>query len=38
VIWSTYDRPRSMHADTLDKTADQIVSRIKHDLNVKETK
>ena len=38
VIWSTYDRPRSMRADTLDKTADQIVSRIKHDLNVKETK
>ncbi len=38
VIWSTYDRPNNMHADTLDKTADQIVSRIKHDLNAKETK
>jgi hypothetical protein len=38
VIWSTYDRPNNMRADTLDKTADQVVNRIKHDLNSKETK
>jgi hypothetical protein len=38
VIWSTYDRPNNMRADTLDKTADQVVNRIKHDLNAKEIK
>lgn len=31
VIWSTYDRPANMRADSLDKTADQIVNRIKRD-------
>src|SRR5579872_2756903 len=36
VIWSTYDRPNNMRADTLDKTADQIVHRIKRDLTPKE--
>ena len=35
VIWSTYDRAPNTSADTLDKKADQIVSRLKHD--VKET-
>jgi hypothetical protein len=36
VLWSTYDRPHDMRADTLDKNADQIVRRLKRDL--KETK
>ena len=36
VIWSTYDRPNNMRADTLDKIADQIVHRLKHDLTPKE--
>ncbi len=36
VIWSTYDRPRDHAADTLDKKADEIVTRLKRDL--KETK
>jgi hypothetical protein len=38
VIWSTYDRPNNMHADTLDKTADDIVHRLKRDLTAKESK
>lgn len=36
VIWSTYDRASNGSSDTLDKTADQIVTRLKRDL--KETK
>lgn len=38
IIWSTYDRPNNMHADTLDKTADDIVHRLKRDMTAKETK
>ena len=32
VLWSVYDRPRDMRPDTLDKTAGQIVRRLKRDL------
>ena len=32
VIWSTYDRARDSRPDTLDKKADQIVSRLRRDL------
>ena len=32
VIWSTYDRAPNNRADTLDKKAEQIVSRLKRDL------
>ena len=32
VIWSTYDRAPNNQADTLDKKAEQIVSRLKRDL------
>ncbi len=41
VIWSTYARPRDRSADTLDKTADEIVNRLKRDLlkpDLKDTK
>jgi len=38
IIWSTYDRPNNMHADTLNKTADDIVHRLKRDMTAKETK
>lgn len=38
LIWSTYDRPKNKQEDTLDKTADQIVHRLKHDLNAKGTR
>jgi hypothetical protein len=38
IIWSTYDRPNNMHADTLDKIADDIVHRLKRDMTPKETK
>jgi hypothetical protein len=34
VLWSTYNRAHDASADTLDKKADQIVSRLKHDLKV----
>ena len=37
VLWSTYDRPNNMRADTLDKTADHIIKRLKQDLTPKET-
>jgi hypothetical protein len=38
ILWSTYDRPNNMHADTLDKTADDIVHRLKRDMTPKEPK
>jgi len=40
VIWSTYDRAPNNNADTLDKKAEQIVNRLRHDLKdtPKETK
>ena len=40
VIWSTYDRAPNSQADTLDKKADKIVSRLRRDLKEtpKETK
>lgn len=37
VIWSTYDLPRDQRAPTLNKNADQIVRRLKHDLTAKES-
>lgn len=35
VLWSVYDRPNNTRSDTLDKTADHIVHRLKHDLKSK---
>jgi hypothetical protein len=35
VVWSTYDPPKSTRSEDLDRTATDIVSRIKKDLNPK---
>jgi hypothetical protein len=40
VIWSTYDRTSNNQSDTMDKKAEQIITRLRHDLKdpPKETK